>query len=87
MPEAVKNDAVFKRMARLYEKQNALPNDGHQRDLNLTHRIDGQRGFPRPHTGRNRCAAAEIVIIRARNGSERVYLEMTGDKETFFQFN
>jgi hypothetical protein len=31
--------------------------------------------------------APPLAIIRARNGKERVYLELTGDKETFLQFD
>jgi adenylyltransferase/sulfurtransferase len=77
-------EPVFQRMARLYEAQAICPNCGAKREMRLTHRITGEEEF----LGR---ALAEIDvpplgIVRARNGNERIYYELTGDKATFLQF-
>jgi molybdopterin/thiamine biosynthesis adenylyltransferase len=76
---------VFKRMARLYENETTCPVCGSPRDLVLTHRISGGEDFL------DRTLAEIDVppldIIRARAADQVVYLELTGDKETFMQFN
>lgn len=83
-PDCGEETAVFKRMARLYETEFACPNCGERREMQLTHRITGQEDFL------DRTLAEVDVpplgIIRSRNGKERVYFELTGDKETFLQF-
>jgi adenylyltransferase/sulfurtransferase len=75
---------VFKRMARLYETEFACPECGERRDMHLTHRLDGSESYL------NRALTdfdvPELAIIRARNDKERIYLELTGDRETFFNF-
>ncbi len=75
---------VFKRMARLYENEFACPNCGERREMQLTHRITGSEHFL------DRTLAEVDVpplgIVRSRNGKERVYFELSGDKETFLQF-
>lgn len=75
---------IFKKMARLYESDSVCPNCGGHRDMNLTHRITGSEDFL------DRTLAEmdvpPLAIIRARNGKERVYLELTGDKEQFLSF-
>ncbi len=77
-------EPIFRRMARLYESAADCPNCGAKREMILTHRITGEEEFL------DRTLAAVDVpplgIIRARNGSERVYYELTGDKATFLQF-
>ena len=77
-------EPIFRRMARLYESAADCPNCGAKREMLLTHRITGEEEFL------DRTLAAVDVpplgIIRARNGSERVYYELTGDKATFLQF-
>jgi adenylyltransferase/sulfurtransferase len=79
------DEPVFQRMARLYEDAAVCPNCGAKREMRLTHRIAGDEEFL------DRTLAQVDVpplgIIRARNGSERVYFELTGDKATFLQFN
>ncbi len=80
-----REEPVFQRMARLYEDAAVCPHCGAKRDMRLTHRINGEEDFL------DRTLAQVDVpplgIIRARNGSERVYYELTGDKATFLQFN
>lgn len=75
---------VFKKMARLYEQDAICPSCGQQREMNLTHRISGDEDFL------DRTLAeidtAPLSIICGRNGKERIYYEITGDKETFLQF-
>ncbi|MDA0243599.1 MAG: ThiF family adenylyltransferase [Chloroflexi bacterium] len=74
---------VFKRMARLSE--NVLQGTGGlERELNLTYRITGEEDF----LGRTLADIdlPPLSIVRARAGETAVYLEMTGDKETFFNF-
>ena len=75
---------VFQRMARLFETQAVCPNCGGRREMVLTHRIGGDEDFL------DRSLAAldlpPLSIIRARNGRNSVYLELSGDMETFLQF-
>ena len=75
---------VFKRMARLFEGETTCPTCGSPRDLVLTHRITGEEDFL------DRTLAEIDVppldIIRARGKKNHVYLELTGDKETFLRF-
>ncbi|WP_420630751.1 ThiF family adenylyltransferase [Candidatus Leptofilum sp.] len=78
---------IFRKMARLYENESACPNCGGRREMSMTHRVDGSEEFL------NRILAEMDVpplgIIRARSVSkkESIYLELTGDKETFLKFD
>jgi molybdopterin/thiamine biosynthesis adenylyltransferase/predicted RNA-binding Zn-ribbon protein involved in translation (DUF1610 family) len=83
-PNCGQKSDIFKRMARLYETEFACPECGERRDMHLTHRINGSEGFLE-RTLAN-FDVPPLGIIRARNGKERIYLELTGDRETFFQF-
>jgi adenylyltransferase/sulfurtransferase len=78
-------EPVFKKMARLFDSDATCPTCGNRRDMVLTHRITGDEAFL------NRTLAEVDIppldIVRARNGEERVYYELTGDKETFLQFS
>jgi len=84
-PDCGQEEPIFKSMARLYESAADCPNCGGHRDMNLTHRITGDEDFL------DRTLAEidlpPLAIVRARNGSERIYLEMTGDVETFLTFS
>ncbi len=75
---------VFMRMARLYETEFTCPQCGNRREMHLTHRIDGSEDYL------NRSLSdfdlPPLGIIRARNGDQRAYLEITGDKGAFFTF-
>ncbi len=75
---------VFKRMSRLYEEDSNCPICGSPRDMVLTHRINGEETFL------DRTLAEVDVppldIIRARSAEDHIYLELTGDKETFLRF-
>ncbi len=77
-------EPIFKRMARLYEDEAICPNCGAKREMNLTHRISGDEDFLERTFAE--MDVPPLGIIRARNGGERVYFELTGDKETFLQF-
>ncbi|MCO5190167.1 MAG: ThiF family adenylyltransferase [Anaerolineae bacterium] len=83
-PESGDEQFYFKRMARLTEREYLSPTSGLRRDMHLTHRVTGEEDFL------NRTLAEfdqpPLAIIRARNGKERIYLELTGDKDRFFQF-
>jgi adenylyltransferase/sulfurtransferase len=83
-PNCDSETPVFKRMARLYETEFACPECGDRREMHLTHRIDGSEGF----LGRTLVDfdVPALGIIRARNGKERIYLELSGDRQSFFQF-
>ena len=83
-PECELETPVFKRMARLYETEFPCPECGSRREMHLTHRIDGSEEF----LDRTLVEfdVPPLGIIRARNGKERIYLELTGDRESFFQF-
>ncbi|MCB0005142.1 MAG: ThiF family adenylyltransferase [Anaerolineales bacterium] len=75
---------IFKKMARLTESELDAP-DGGRYDMNMTHRITGTENWL------DRTLAEIDVppmdILRARNGDKRLYLELTGDKEWFWQFS
>ncbi|GAB4162624.1 MAG: hypothetical protein Fur0021_37020 [Candidatus Promineifilaceae bacterium] len=75
---------IFQRMARLYEAAAVCPHCGGRREMQLTHRIQGDEDF----LGRTLAELdlPPLSIIRARNGRESIYLELTGDKETFLSF-
>jgi molybdopterin/thiamine biosynthesis adenylyltransferase/predicted RNA-binding Zn-ribbon protein involved in translation (DUF1610 family) len=79
-----KEEPVFQRMARLYEGSAVCPTCGARREMRLTHRITGEEDFL------DRTMAMmdmpPLGIIRARNGNEREYYELTGDKQSFLQF-
>jgi molybdopterin/thiamine biosynthesis adenylyltransferase/predicted RNA-binding Zn-ribbon protein involved in translation (DUF1610 family) len=83
-PDCGQETPIFKRMARLYEGEFACPNCGGRREMELTHRITGQEAY----LGRTltEMDVPPLGIIRARSGKERIYLELTGDKETFLLF-
>jgi adenylyltransferase/sulfurtransferase len=83
-PQCGQENPVFKRMARLYESEFTCPNCNHRREMNLTHRISGDEAFLRRTLAQ--VDVPPLGIVRARNGKERVYLELTGDKETFLHF-
>jgi adenylyltransferase/sulfurtransferase len=83
-PDCGEVTPVFKRMARLYENEFGCPNCGGRREMQLTHRITGKEDFL------DRTLAEVDIpplgIIRSRNGKERVYFELTGDRDSFLQF-
>ena len=76
--------AVFQRMARLYENDSTCPNCGTKRDMTLTHRITGSEDFLDRTLAQ--IDVSPLSIIRARNGKERIYYEITGDKANFMKF-
>ena len=84
-PDCGQEEPIFKSMARLYENAADCPNCGGHRDMNLTHRITGTEDFL------DRTLAEidlpPLSIVRARNDSDRIYLEHTGDAETFLTFS
>lgn len=77
-------EPIFQKMARLYESAAICPNCGERREMVLTHRITGEEDY----LDRTLAAfdVAPLSIIRARNGQERLYLEMTGDRDSFLSF-
>jgi len=83
-PHCSQTTPVMKRMARLYESESNCPTCNDKREMHLTHRISGQEEFLE-HT-LAQVDVPPLGVIRARNDQERVYYEMTGDKEAFFSF-
>jgi molybdopterin/thiamine biosynthesis adenylyltransferase/predicted RNA-binding Zn-ribbon protein involved in translation (DUF1610 family) len=83
-PDCGEEEFIFQRMARLYEGAAICPKCNGRRDMNLTHRISGTEDYL------DRTLAEldvpPLSVVRARNGSERIYLEMTGDAERFLTF-
>lgn len=75
---------VFRRMARLYENDTTCPICGSPRDLLLTHRITGEESFLERTLAE--IDIPPLDIIRARAGDKTIYLELTGDRETFLRF-
>jgi molybdopterin/thiamine biosynthesis adenylyltransferase len=78
-------EPVFQRMARLYEGAAVCPTCGNRREMRLTHRITGEEDFLDRTI--EQMDMPPLGIIRARNGNERMYYELTGDKDTFLQFD
>ncbi|MFQ5400284.1 MAG: ThiF family adenylyltransferase [Anaerolineae bacterium] len=75
---------VFKRMARLFESDSRCPECDGRCELELTHRITGNEAFlDKPLV---QLDVPPLSIIRARNGEQRIYYELTGDRETFLTF-
>jgi hypothetical protein len=72
-------------MGNLYDTAFHCPDCGGRREMRLSHRISGDEDFlDKP------LAAIDIpplAIVRGRNGNQRLYLELTGDKHTFLQFH
>lgn len=78
-------EPVFKQMARLYEQEALCPHcNGGRRDMRLTHRITGNENYLERTLAQ--IDVPPLGIIRARNGNERIYYELTGDKDTFLSF-
>jgi adenylyltransferase/sulfurtransferase len=75
---------VFQRMARLYEEAAVCPNCGSKREMQLTHRFSGEEAYL--DRTLEQLDLPPLSILRARNGQEKVYYELTGDKETFLRF-
>ncbi len=75
---------ILKKMARLSESAFSCPNCGVRREMKLTHRIEGSEDFLS-----SPLAAIDIPalgIVRARNGSDSIYLELTGDMDHLLKF-
>jgi len=83
-PNCGQETPVFKQMARLYESEFACPNCGERREMQLTHRITGHENFL--DRTLSQVDVPPLGIIRCRNGKERIYFELSGDKETFLKF-
>jgi adenylyltransferase/sulfurtransferase len=75
---------VFQRMARLYEEAAVCPNCGSKREMQLTHRFTGEESYL--DRTLEQLDIPPLGILRARNDKEKVYYELTGDKETFLKF-
>ncbi len=83
-PTSGKIEEVFKRMANLTETA-LTGTGGAQKQMELTYRINGDEDYLDK-------TLAEIdqppmTIIRARNGDDSIYLEITGDREWFFDYS
>ncbi|MDX1663221.1 MAG: ThiF family adenylyltransferase [Candidatus Promineifilaceae bacterium] len=83
-PSCGLEEPVFQRMARLYEAAAICPHCGTQREMTLTHRIEGDESFL------DRTLAEMDVpplgIVRGRRDQEKIYFELTGDKAAVFDF-
>lgn len=83
-PNCGQNSEIFKRMARLYENVFACPECGERREMFLTHRIDGSEQYLERTL--SEFDVPPLGIVLARNGKERAYFEITGDKESILKF-
>jgi adenylyltransferase/sulfurtransferase len=77
-------EPVFKQMSRLYEQEAVCPHCDGRRDMRLTHRITGDENYLERTLAQ--IDVPPLGIVRARSGNERLYYELTGDKETFLTF-
>lgn len=82
-PMTGEEEFVYKRMASLTE---SILNTtaGARRELNLTYRLTGDEDFLDKTLAE--IDQPPLAILRATNGSDEMYLEITGDKEAFFVF-
>lgn len=83
-PDGSATEPIFRRMAALTERDRLSPTTGAERDLNMTHKINGDE----PWLDRT---LAEIdlqplAIVRGSNGTDIAYFEISGDRESFFRF-
>ena len=76
-PDCTHESKILKKMARLSEAAFVCPNCGGRREMTLTHRIDGSEDFLTSSLAEVDIPA--LGIVRARNGPESVYFELTGD--------
>ncbi|MEM9777131.1 MAG: ThiF family adenylyltransferase, partial [Chloroflexota bacterium] len=83
-PATGESEPVFKRMASLTEAS-LTGTGGVQKQMDLTYRIDGSEDY----LGKTLAEIDQppMTIIRARNGDESVYLEITGDKDWFVDYS
>lgn len=84
-PDCGERFPIFQKMARLYENDALCPNCHGRREMKLTHRISGDEDFLDRTLGE--MDVAPLSIIRARNGRDHIYYELTGDKKTFLVFD
>ncbi|MDJ0754658.1 MAG: ThiF family adenylyltransferase [Ardenticatenaceae bacterium] len=82
-PSTGQEEFLFKRMANLTESVLEGTGDG-QKEMKLTYRLDGSEDFLNK-------TLAEIdqppmTVLRAANGEKAIFLEITGDKAKFFDF-
>jgi adenylyltransferase/sulfurtransferase len=77
---------VFKKMARLTESELACRQEGcgGRNEMNLTHRLKGNEPFLDRTLAEFDVPPLDIVRVAA--GSTEAFLELTGDKSSFFQF-
>ena len=83
-PDCGQKSDVFKRMGRLYESEFQCPSCDGRREMEMTHRIDGSEPYLDKTLSEFDIPA--LGIVRANNGHDRIYLELTGDKDTFLEF-
>jgi adenylyltransferase/sulfurtransferase len=83
-PDCGVESKILRRMARLSESVFGCSNCGGRREMKLTHRIDGSEDFLSSTLAE--IDIPDLGIIRARNGKERVYYELTGDLERVLGF-
>jgi adenylyltransferase/sulfurtransferase len=83
-PDCGVESKILRRMARLSESVFGCSNCGGRREMELTHRIDGSEDFLSSTLAE--IDIPDLGIIRARNGKERVYYELTGDLERVLGF-
>jgi len=77
-------EQVFRRMARLYENAATCPHCGGRRDMELTHRIEGNEPFLQRTL--SEVDFPPLSIIKAKNGKNRCAFELTGDRHEFMNF-
>ncbi|MGB1251436.1 MAG: HesA/MoeB/ThiF family protein [Candidatus Promineifilaceae bacterium] len=83
-PTTGETEPVLKRMASLTEDILNTAS-GARKEMTLTHKLDGSEDFLATTLGG--FDLAPMTIVQARNGDAVAYLEMTGDKAAFFDFD
>ncbi len=83
-PDCGQESKVLRRMARLSESVFACPNCGGRREMQLTHRIEGNEDFLSSSLAD--IDVPDLGIVRAKNGVDSVYYELTGDLDSVLGF-
>ena len=79
------SEPIFKRMANLDESALESSEVGARREMALTHRLTGEEAYLERTLAE--FDQPPLTIVRAKNGEESIYLEMTGDRPSFFLFH
>ncbi len=83
-PDCGQEEAVFRRMARLYDSRYACPACGGRREMALTNRLSGDEPFLDLTLAE--LDIPPLGIVRARLEDDKIYYELSGDRDAVLSF-